>query len=43
MNVGSNSNRRDGSAEMDRELIGKLFSAGFTILGIGFPALAAAL
>jgi len=43
MNTGSNSRRTDGSAEMDRELIGKLFSAGFTILGIGFPVLAGAL
>ena len=43
MNVGSSSSRKDGSAEIDREMIGKLFSAGFTILGIGFPVMAGAL
>jgi hypothetical protein len=32
-----------GSAEMDRDLISRLFSAGFTILGIGFPVLTGAL
>lgn len=31
------------STEIDRELIGKLFSVGFTILGIGFPVMAGAL
>lgn len=27
----------------DRDLVGKLFSAGYTILGIGFPVMTAAL
>jgi hypothetical protein len=43
MNVGSKSSRTDGSAEIDRELISKLFSAGFTIFGIGFSVMAGAL
>jgi hypothetical protein len=43
MNAGSHSSRTDGSVEMDRELMSKLFSAGFTILGISFPVLAGAL
>ena len=33
----------DGSDEIDRELISKLFSAGFTIFGIGFSVMAGAL
>ena len=43
MKVDSYKNETDSSAEIDRELIGKLFSAGFTILSIGFPVMAGAL
>jgi len=42
MSLDSNKKTDDG-AEIDRELISKLFSTGFTILSIGFPAMAGAL
>lgn len=43
MTVNSNVSAMEGRAEIDRELIGKLFSAGFTILGLGFPVMLGAL
>lgn len=33
----------NGSNEINQDLFGKLFSAGFTILGIGLPVMAGAL
>lgn len=43
MNSLSNNNKTDHPPEIDRDLFSKLFVAGFTILGIGFPVMAGAL
>lgn len=39
----TDNDKMKGHTEIDPELIGKLFSAGFTILGLGLPAMAGAL
>jgi hypothetical protein len=43
MNDGASSRITDSAPEVDRDLIGKLLSSGFTILGIGFPVMVGAL
>ena len=43
MNKGGQIDKAECHAEIDRELFGRLFSAGFTILGLGLPVMAGAL